>query len=67
MMRRIIALGLLAAFLLPAGCMTTRPVLWSWPHHKRRVRTILEGFHQLHMDVDRIIFDMEERPIEDLD
>jgi len=26
--------------------------------------TILNGFHRLHMDVDRIIFDMEEYPIE---
>ncbi len=67
MLRRIVILALLAAFLIPAGCMTQRPVIWSWPLHKRRVRTILEGFHKLHMDVNRVIFDMEERPIEDLD
>ena len=67
MLRRILVLALLGAMLLPLGCMTTRPVMWSWPHHKRRISLILEGFHKLHMDIDRVIFDMDERPIEDLD
>ena len=54
------------AILLPVGvgCNTTEPVMWSWPHHKRRLMTIMDGFHRLHMDVDRVIFDMDEYPIE---
>ena len=63
-------LGLIAIFLclfLPVGCMTQRPVMWSWPHHKRRIMTTLEQFHRLHMDLDRIIFDMDEVPLEDVD
>jgi len=38
--------------------------MWSWPHHKRRIMTVLNGFHRFHMDVDRIIFDMDEYPVE---
>ena len=64
--RLILSLGAIA-LLLPVGvvgCNTTEPVMWSWPHHKRRAMTVLNGFHELHMDVDRIIFDMDERPVE---
>lgn len=54
------------AMLLPVGvgCNTTEPVIWSWPHNKRRIMKVMDGFHKLHMDVDRIIFDMDEYPIE---
>jgi len=66
MLRRFILCLGVAAFLLPLGvsCNTTEPVIWSWPHHKRRIQTTLNGFHQLHMDIDRIIFNMEEYPVE---
>jgi hypothetical protein len=47
--------------------MTNRPVIWSWPHHKRRVLSVLDDLHHFHMDVDRVIFDMPERPLEDVD
>ena len=67
MLRRLIVLLLLGVFLLPMGCMTNRPVMWSWPHHKRRIMHILDDFHQFHMDFDRIIFDMDDRPLEDID
>ena len=52
--------------LLPVGigCNTTEPVIWSWPHNKRRIMKVMDGFHKLHMDVNRIIFDMDEYPIE---
>ncbi len=66
MLRRLLlSLGVLAC-LVPFGvsCNTTEPVIWSWPHNKRRIMTTLDGFHRLHMDFDRIIFDMEEYPIE---
>ena len=66
MLRKLLLAWGLAAFVLPlgVGCMTNEPVIWSLPHNKRRGMTILHGFHRFHMDVDRIIFDMEEYPIE---
>ena len=61
----LIVAGLVAMFLpFGAGCNTTEPVIWSWPHNKRRVQTIVDGFHKLHMDIDRIFFNMDEHPIE---
>ena len=67
MLKRCLVLLCLASFLLPVGCMTNRPVMWSWPHHKRRILTVLDDLHQFHMDFDRIVFDMDERPLEDVD
>ena len=69
MLRRLFLAVLLGAFVLPVlpGCSTNRPYIWSWPHNKRRVLTVFEDLHELHMDIDRIIFDMDERPIEDID
>jgi hypothetical protein len=66
MLRKLmIALGLVGIVLpLGSGCSTNEPVIWSAPHNKRRVMTVLNGFHRLHMDFDRIIFDMEEYPVE---
>ena len=62
MLRRLILTLGTALLLLPvaAGCNTREPVIWSWPHNQRRIMTVINGFHRLHMDVDRIIFDMEE-------
>ena len=59
----VICLGLLALF-APVGCNTTEPVIWSWPHHKRRLRKIASDLHKVHEDIDRIIFDMEPYPVE---
>jgi hypothetical protein len=69
MLKRVVVMLCLGSFLLPlgVGCMTNRPVIWSWPHNKRRLNVILQDFHELHMDFDRIIFDMDERPLEDID
>jgi hypothetical protein len=69
MLRRLGLLALLGLLFLPipVGCMTNRPVIWSWPHHKRRIMTVLEQFHQVHMDIDRIVFDMDELPLEDME
>jgi len=67
MLRRLGLLGLLALLFMPAGCSTNRPVIWSWPHNKRRIMTILGDFHEFHMDIDRIFFDMEDLPLEDTD
>jgi hypothetical protein len=67
MFRRLGLIALLVSLFLPVGCMTNRPVIWSWPHNKRRIMTMLDQFHQVHMDVDRILFDMEELPLEDVE
>ena len=67
MLRRLGLLALLMSLFIPAGCMTNRPVSWSWPHHKRRVMTVLDQFHEAHLDFDRIVFDMEELPLEEED
>ena len=66
MLKKLLIIAGLVGIVVPFGvsCNTTEPVIWSWPHHKRRMMTMLDGFHRLHMDVDRIIFDMEEHPIE---
>ncbi len=64
MLRKVLlAIGLLA-MLAPVGCMTTDPVIWSWPHHKRRINKFLSDLHEFHVDIDRIVFDMEEYPKE---
>ncbi len=67
MLRRLGLLFVLAALFLPVGCMTNRPVVWSWPHWKRHIMTTLGQAHEVHMDVDRIFFDMNEVPLEDED
>jgi hypothetical protein len=61
----MLSLGTVALLLpLSVSCGTREPVLWSWPHNKRHIMKIMDGFHRLHMDVDRIVFDMEEYPLE---
>lgn len=67
MLKRLGLLLIVGAMFLPLGCSTNRPYIWSWPHHKRRILTIFEDFHNLHKDIDRIFFDMDYRPLEDVD
>ncbi len=66
MLRRLLLAVGVVSLLLPfaSGCSTRDPVIWSWPHHKRRIMKVLDGFHRFHMDFDRIVFDMEEYPLE---
>ena len=65
MLKKCLLVVAVAALFLPcAGCNTTEPVIWSWPLNKRRILKVADGFHRLHMDFNRIIFDMEEYPIE---
>jgi len=64
MLRRLLIIAGLVAMFLPCACSTREPVIWSWPLNKRRVMTTLDGFHEMHMDFNRIFFDMEEYPIE---
>ena len=59
----LLCVGLLS-ILATSGCMTTEPTIYSWPHHKRRIRTILDDLHEFHVDFDRVLVDMEEYPRE---
>ncbi len=64
MLKKLILCVGLIALMFPVGCMTTEPTVFSWPHHKRRIRKMLDDFHKVHLDLDRIVFDMEEYPVE---
>ncbi len=66
MLKKGLIIAALLAMFVPfnAGCSTTEPVIYSWHHNKRRLKSIANGFHELHMAIDRIFFDMEEYPIE---
>jgi len=66
MLKKILLILSFGALLLPCGCNTPRPYIYSWPHNKRKIQIILDAFHEAHMDFDRIVFDMEERPLEEL-
>ncbi|MEM7233789.1 MAG: hypothetical protein AAF517_16555 [Planctomycetota bacterium] len=64
MRKKLLILAGLVCLFAPLGCNTTEPTFYSWPHHKRRLRKIVDGLHEMHMDIDRIIFDMEPYPVE---
>ena len=64
MLKKILLCVGALALLCPVGCMTTDPVIWSWPHNKRKLLSITHDLHEMHMDFDRIFFDLEHRPIE---
>ena len=59
----LLCVGMLS-ILVTSGCMTTEPTIYRWPHHKRRIRTILDDLHEIHADFERVLFDMEEYPRE---
>jgi len=61
--RAVIVVGLLA-LIAPVGCNTTRPVFYSWPHNKRKLRKVMDDFHEVHKDFDRIVFDLPYYPVE---
>ena len=64
MRKKLLILVGLLALMAPIGCSTSEPTMWSWSHHKRRLRTLMDDMHQVHMDFDRIVFDMEPYPVE---
>ena len=66
-MRKILLAMCLSAFCLGiVGCQTETSTIWSSAYWKRHAVNILQGFHEFRVDVDRIIFDLDDRPIEDL-
>jgi hypothetical protein len=64
MRRKWVVMACLLSLFAPVGCSTTEPTFYSWPHNKRRFRRIADGLHDMHMDIDRVIFDMETYPVE---
>ena len=52
--------------LLSASCATTeRSTIYSAGYWKRHFAQIADDFHQFRVDIDRTIFDLDDRPIED--
>ncbi len=64
MLKKLLLICGLLALLMPAGCNTTKPYMWGWAHNKRHFRTIFNNCHEVHKDLDRILFDMEYYPVE---
>ena len=60
MLKRVL-LGVAAvAFLIGAsGCLTT-----NWAHNRRHFQKWREQIRQVHIEVDRVIFDLEPDPSE---
>ena len=58
--KKILALvaGILFVF-ATTGCPTT-----NWAHNKRHLKKIRMELHELHMEIDRIFFGLEEDPSE---
>ena len=46
------------------GCATERSTIFSYNYWKRHAAKIADDLHQFRVDIDRTIFDLEERPIE---
>ena len=47
------------------GCKTESSTVFSGSYWKRHVVKILDDFHEFRVDFDRVVWDLEERPIED--
>ena len=58
----ILGLGLcLGSF----GCATEKSTIFSSGYWKRHFAKIGEDLHEFRVDIDRTIFDLEDRPIEE--
>lgn len=40
-----------------AGCLTT-----NWVHNRRHFKKIRQELHELHVEIDRVFFDLDEAP-----
>ncbi|MCA8960818.1 MAG: hypothetical protein KDC38_09905 [Planctomycetes bacterium] len=66
-MRKLLAfVCMFAMFGAMAGCATTeRSTIFSLGYWKRHFKKFGDDLHQFRLDVDRTIFDLDDRPIED--
>ncbi len=66
-MRRLSLVLLLAGVcLVSAGCATETSTIFSAGYWKRHFKKFGEDLHQFRVDIDRIFFDLDDRPIESL-
>lgn len=65
-MRRLLLIACLAALTLPAlGCQAPRSTIFSGAYWKRHWFKVLDDLHATRVDIDRIVFDLDDRPIEE--
>ena len=65
-MRKILGLLCLGLALSTAGCATQHEsTIFSSGYWKRHFDQIAQDFHEFRVDIDRTIFDLEDRPIEE--
>ncbi len=60
MLKRMLVLAALLGLTLgTTGCLTL-----NWHHNRRHVRKVVDQLQELHMDVDKIVFDLDRNPAE---
>ncbi len=65
-LRKLVLIVCLSALVLPAvGCQSPRSSVFAGGYWKRHWYNLLDGLHATRVDIDRIIFDLDDRPIED--
>ena len=64
-MRKILWILCLGLCIGAIGCATERSTIFSASYIKRHWQKLTDDFHAFRVDVDRTIFDLEDRPIED--
>ncbi len=59
----VLGLALCLGFL---GCAKTeKSTIFSWGYWKRHIHKMSDDMHQFRVDIDRTIFDLDDRPIEE--
>ena len=65
-MRKLFTFLCLVAILGLTGCATTeRSTIFSIRYWKRHFKQFGDDLHQFRVDIDRTIFDLDDRPIEE--
>ena len=65
-MRRVLCTVGLALSVGLIGCANTeRSTIFSFGYWKRHADKLADDFHQFRVDIDRTIFDLDDRPIEE--
>ncbi len=64
-MRKFLCFLALAMCLCTFGCATEKSTIFSSGYWKRHFAKFGEDLHEFRVDIDRTIFDLEDRPIED--
>ncbi len=69
-MRKLCLILCLSLCLSTVGCLLSpdseRSTIFSTGYWKRHASKIMEDLHEFRVDIDRTIFDLEDRPIEEM-